>query len=461
MTPTYFLFFVLAAGLLASGGRVLYFQMIFCLFGAAAAIQMPALGGSPISPAVCFLPILVSRAVGEAGIRGLLQQIAYPKPGFWLVFMVIWCVLSAYFLPRLFTGDVLVRTLDRGDVEQAVKLIPLRPVSGNVNQTCYVIASLGAFVAVSAMLNSAPARLQKFCDAVLILAGLNCLAGLLDLGQFHLGLPDILNFTRNGGYANLDQELDGLKRIAGTFAETSAFSAFTLPLCAFTFCLWLYRVRSPYSGWLTLILLALLLLTTSTTAYVGLAGYGALVSLGLAARALVHGSLPRHDELSLVIVLALVVSCMIILWKPDLAARLVDFMDTTVLNKMESNSGRERGSWNAQAWSNFLDSDGLGIGLGSARASSFVVVLLSNIGLLGLGLFSAFLVQAVAGVGSPVTTEAVIVRASRQAVLATLFVASLSGGVFDLGLAFYCFAAAASMRPQPATHTRVAYAGYA
>jgi len=41
--------------------------MVFCLFGAAAAIALPALGGATITPAVMFLPFLLARALGERG----------------------------------------------------------------------------------------------------------------------------------------------------------------------------------------------------------------------------------------------------------------------------------------------------------------------------------------------------------------------------------------------------------
>ena len=74
--------------------------MVFCLFGAAAAIALPALGGATITPAVLFLPFLLARALAERGLGGCLRQVSFPNAGFWLLLLVVWGVLSAYFLPR-------------------------------------------------------------------------------------------------------------------------------------------------------------------------------------------------------------------------------------------------------------------------------------------------------------------------------------------------------------------------
>jgi hypothetical protein len=109
---------------------------------------------------------------------------------------------------------------------------------------------------------------------------------------------------------------------------------------------------------------------------------------------------------------------------------------------MDSSSALERGSWNAQAWQNFIDTWGVGTGLGSARASSYPLVLASNLGVLGLLLYAAFLAHVFFG-----TTQGAvepIVGASRRAVLAALIAACISAVVFDLGLAFYAYAAAAT-----------------
>jgi hypothetical protein len=82
-----------------------------------------------------------------------------------------------------------------------------------------------------------------------------------------------------------------------------------------------------------------------------------------------------------------------------------------------------------------------------------VLVLLSNLGVVGAGLFSAFLAyvfgagRGATGPVSPITT------AARHAVAAGLAGSLLAASVFDLGVAFYAFAAAASLPARSPRHT--------
>ena len=141
---------------------------------------------------------------------------------------------------------------------------------------------------------------------------------------------------------------------------------------------------------------------------------------------------------------------MLLLLHPELADRLTEFFGVTVARKLDSLSGLERTAWNQQAWTNFLDSRGLGVGLGSARASSFVLVLLSNVGVAGATLFLLFLGCVLFAPGPPDalttadTRACAVQRAAQHATLAAVIAATVSAVVFDLGLSFYAFAAAAA-----------------
>lgn len=446
MTPTLFALLVCAGGLFASGSRTLYLQMIFCLFGAAAAIALPALGGATITPAVMFLPFVIVRAWLERNRSRPFWQIS--RAGFWLALLALWGVVSAVVLPRLFTDQVQILTIDRDGPNGAITaLFPIRPVSGNITQSGYALGAVAAFLSTRALL-SKRGRMNAFRDATLLLAGLNCAAALLNLGEFYLGLPQLLQYVRTAGYAIFDAyESGGLMRIQGTFPETSVFAAFTLPLFAFAFSLWLSRVRTSYSGWLALASLGLLLLSTSGTAYTGLAIYLGCVALSLAWRGLSRGSVPQANALIVVCSLGIAAGAALLLLKPHVATRIDDFFEVTLMNKMQSSSGVQRSSWNRQAWENFLDTYGVGVGLGSARASSFFLVLLSNVGIAGTLLFLAFVVNVCRSPRSELEPTSAVPRAARQAVLASLIASCISGTVFDLGVAFYAFAAAATVDP--------------
>jgi hypothetical protein len=441
MTPTIFSLFVCAGGVLFSGAGVVYLQIVFCLFGGTAAVLFPALGGVTITPAMLYLPFTVIHAWQQRDREAWLHRV--PKAGFWLAVFALWGLLGAYYLPRFYAGEIEILTVDRALGEERAVIFPLRPVSGNFTQTGYAIGEACAFLAFVGLL-SKPGRLERFRDAVLLLASLNCLAALVGLAEYHLGLPSVLDSVRNAGYGMVRAyESGGLLRIQGTFPETSAFSAFTLPLFAFSFSLWLSAVRSRYTAVLALVSLALLLGSTSGTAYAGLAVYLACLGCELLWRAYTRGNVPRLSALVTSVCLVLLGIGLAFTFELDVSRRVTAFFDETVAGKLDSVSGVERGSWNRQAWSNFIDTYGVGVGLGSARASSFPLVLLSNVGAVGTLLFLSFLRQVLWVARR--TAVGPVPRAAREAVLAGLITEVISATVFDLGVAFFAFAAASTI----------------
>jgi hypothetical protein len=442
MTTTFFTWLVLLLGTLVSGNALLYVFMVLALFGAAAAIILPALGGATITPVALLVPLLFVRVLTAFGWRECRRQIAYPSAGFWLSLTAVWGVLSGYFLPRLFDGEVMINSVDRDAVDAGIALVPLHPVSGNLTQSGYIIGGVCAFAALSVLLSNRQ-RLGHFRDAVLLLAALNCVGAIVNVGELYFSFPRVLQFVRTAGYAIFDGgELGGLQRVSGTFSETSAFSAFTLPLFAFTLSLWSSGVRPRFTGSLALTSSLLLLISTSATAYVGLAMY---LFIHMVDR-IWQGRFPLGG-LMVGVFLAGVLICSVLLLEPELAKRVGDFFDATVLNKLSSASGVERGAWNQQAWSNVFSTYGLGVGLGSAKASSYPLVLLSNLGVVGTCLFAGFIIRLFTVPAGPAASEAAVVLAARQAVIAVLCAATLSSAVFYLGMSFYAFAAAAQGRP--------------
>ena len=441
---TYFAFIVIAASLWASGTRMITVFVVACLFGGSAAASLPGLGGAPLTPAVFALPFLLVQTVRTCGLRNALRPVA-TGPGVALALMVTWGVLGAVLLPRIFLGETFVNTTDRNSFSLGVSLIPLRPNSTNITQACYVIGGAGAFFLMSALL-ARDEGLARFRNAVLLLTALNCLAAFINLAEHHLGFPSVMEYVRNAEYAVMDGgEVGGLVRISGTFPETSAFSAFTLPLFAFAASLRRSGQCTKVTGWLALTSLALLAFSTSTTAYASLLVYFGCLAVVVTWRVVWQGKIPVWGLPAALTGGGLAIVCCVVLLKPEVLAAVQDFFQATLLRKLESSSGVERSSWNVQAWQNFLDTYGLGAGLGSARASSFPMVLLSNLGAIGATLFAVFVVQVLRAAFVPSAQPAdAVARAAGHAVMATLIAFAISGTVFDLGIAFYVFAAAAA-----------------
>jgi hypothetical protein len=289
-------------------------------------------------------------------------------------------------------------------------------------------------------------RISSFRDAALLLCALDCTAGVLNLVEFHLHLPSFLKFVRNA-YAVYDTYAGygGLVRIHGTFSEASAYAAFTLPLCAFSFYLWLHRVRPWYTGTLAATSGVLLLISTSSTAYVGMIMYTTMLVFCLIYRGYVRGHVPRLGLIMAGVLLALALVGALFVLETRAGDRLSDYLAEKLVNKLGSSSGSERSMWNRHAWHNFLDTYGIGVGLGTARASSYALVLLSNLGAIGTVFYLMFLASILRKPDPDPDPDEIVCEAAGQAVLAGLSCALVSAAVYDMGIAYYGFAASASL----------------
>ncbi|MCP3718783.1 hypothetical protein [Paraburkholderia sp. CNPSo 3281] len=431
------------AALYAPFRGVIYGMAAFSLFGCTLAL---ALGGIGILPAQVFLAFFALRAFNLAGGKGLADAVAQGKPGFWLLCTCLWGVAGAILLPRLLSGATLVFPVDRSS--QFIVLQPLGPVSGNLSQTIYCISDVVVYCSMFAFLKYRGVY-RTLANAIFLLASLDALAGLIDIVAHAAGL-DILSVVKTAQFADLTgQEMAGLVRISGTFSETSGFAAFTLPLFIFCLNLWLVGYRPKRSGPLSIATGCLLLLSTSGTAYVGLGAYQFVLLLsrpGVISRF----ATVRKQRLWVISACAGLLGVLyVIVFLPGVVKVLGDFVDAAILSKAGSDSGVERMGWNAQGITNFFETYGIGVGLGSIRASSFLVVLVGSLGVVGVVCYGMFLGKTLL-VPVPAHcpfTERAVCYAARHAMIATLIVASASLSVFELGTCFYIFAAAAGALP--------------
>ncbi|WP_321814266.1 MULTISPECIES: hypothetical protein [unclassified Paraburkholderia] len=433
---------VFAIGLVAlyaSYRCAIYSMAVFALFGATLALGVGSIG---VLPAQLFLAFFVIRAFNLAGGKGLADAVTIDRPGFWLLCTCVWGVAGAIVLPRLLSGSTLVFPVDRSS--QEILLRPLGPVSGNLSQAVYCVSDVVVYCAMYAFLRFRGVY-RTLANAIFLLTLLNVFAGVIDIVSHAAGI-DALSVLKTAQFADLTgEEMGGLVRISGTFPETSAFSAFTLPLFVFCLNLWIVGYRAKVAGTLAFASGMLLLLSTSGTAYVGLGVYQVVLLIsrpGVISRV----AAVRKQRLWIVgACVGVLVALYVVLFLPRVVTILSDFVNEAVMNKAGSSSGVERMGWNAQGVTNFLDTYGIGVGLGSIRASSFLVVVLANLGMVGVVCYGTFLARSIL---SPVPrhypfTERAVSYASRHAMIATLIVASASAGVFELGSCFYIFAAAA------------------
>lgn len=448
MELTVFGILVFLAGLFAlnaSYGWAVYGLAVLSLFSCASALTLP--GGISILPAHLFLAFFVLRAFNLGGGRMLTNAAAIGTPGFWLFATCLWAVVGAIALPRVLAGSTLVFTVDRNALNpnDAELLQPLGPVSGNLSQSVYCIGDFIAYCSMCVFLRCRGAY-RIFANAILVLTALNVLAAAIDIVSHVTGL-DLLSVVKTASYADLTgMELGGLLRISGTFSETSAFAFFTMSLFAFSVNLWLLAYRPWIAGSLAVASAIALLISTSGSAYVGLAGY-LIVQLFSSPGRIARIAGPRKLRLWIVMgCVGVLAALYIVIFLPRVLQALTDFVDVTILTKADSDSGVERAGLNAQAMQNFLDTYGIGVGLGSVRVSSFAMILVGSLGVVGTICYSVFIAKATL---TPIQrhhslADRTVAYAARHAVFAGLIVASVSGAMFELGPCFYIFAAAAA-----------------
>lgn len=179
----------------------------------------------------------------------------------------------------------------------------------------------------------------------------------------------------------------GVPRLYGTFTEPSAFAGFLLAGLAF-FVAARSDAGSPRQRYACLAVVAasLLLVTDSSTARLGLvlavASFYPLVGL-----ALLRGR--RVSRLVLTAVPSAIVALPLALFYFDLPARVAE----AAYGKLGTVSYSVRSFADTYSLSLIEKTYGLGIGLGSNRPSSFAVLLLSSVGVIGTGLFVVAIVR--------------------------------------------------------------------
>lgn len=367
------------------------FVIITFVFGGAAAINLPALGGSSIRPSLLAFILLFGRLIltpsGE--LSAILRAVRKNLP---LIVFCAYGILGALILPRVFQGQIDVvpmRPLKfRTDL---VEKFPLIFSSQNFTAAFYLGGTLlGALVGdIIARRHGAHRRLA---DAVVAASWLHIGFGLLGVVLKPMGLEQVLNFFRNGAYAQLDHAYKGYVRITGIMPEASAYADFAFAMLAITTELWLRGIRERWTGFTSLGLLVILVLSSSSSAYVGLAGYAVVMLLRWLVFPQGLGVRKGAVLLACAVGAGVAVGIMLMIF-PAAAAQVGDMLKHMTLDKADSQSANERGIWARQGWEAFLVSYGLGVGPGSFRSSSIVMALLGSVGLIGALAFLWYLMR--------------------------------------------------------------------
>jgi hypothetical protein len=408
-------------------------------FGSTAIGTLTGLGGSSpliftIFAAITILVALMRRHLWReiGAVFGRLSMA-------WIVCaMMAYGAVSALVFPRFFAGQTTVFATSR--TGRGVYETALAPVSANISQTGYFLLSGLTFLALCVLLRN-PRALLDVKRGLFAWFWLHTGMGLIDLGSKLSGAGDVLEPIRTASYAMLTQAIEaGFWRIAGAYAEASAFGSVSLVGLAFSYVYW-RRTGSREAVVLGTILLVLILLSTSSTAYLGLTVLSIPVAASLIT-SILKGRLSKADLFICGAFLVVTVRVLaIVITEPRFFDPFVHLFKSTMLNKMDTESGRERSYWNYKGIEAFIDTAGFGVGLGSSRASSWLIAVISQLGLVGSILMAVMVASLARGFNrtprSVDPEELAIVAASRACGLAALLVASIAGGNADPGLSVF------------------------
>ncbi|NTG51055.1 hypothetical protein G6M04_27040 [Agrobacterium rhizogenes] len=436
--------------LFLGNGATVVTLAVTAVLGSAAAMFI---GSANIQPGHVLLGFLVLGVITRERAAGaFVHALRLGEPGFWFALLVVYGVMSAYFAPRLLTGVTQIVPLGTTVFGDTRSTVPLVPVSSNFTQSVYMIGNLICF-AMTVAVASTYRGFQAVLAGLLAYSVANTVFALLDIGTYSTGSQGILAFMRNAQYTlHTDDQIAGVKRIVGSFTEASSFARSTLGVFAFTGTLWLCSRRPYISGPIAAISLVLVVMSTSST---GLVGAPVMLLILFATALSVSGRKNTSRTATVAIVFVPLVSlavALLVAIDPDMSKLIYNYIDIVALGKSASNSGIERNSWNMAAIQNIFDSLGLGVGLGTARTSSFLLALLANVGIPGTIFYLAFAFDALIkkrGVQGSFMADARL--AARNGCLGLLVGDMLVSPVIDQGLFFCMLAAMASAQPERGT----------
>lgn len=424
----------------------IYAVTVSSLLGAAAIGRLPGLGDASIAPIHALVVPYVITVLRSSGTKTWLRTLAFPSPGFWGAAFVVFCLMTAVLMPRIFEGATDVLSISRNQAGQGgIILTPLMPRPSNITQSMYLAADLVLFAAVA--VHAMGGALTTIVRAVLVAAIFNLGFAGLDLVTYATGTSSMLGFIRNANYGmQVGVAIGGFKRVVGSFTEASAFGAMTLLFFAFSTELWLRGSFRRIAGPIAALSLAAIVLATSSSSYVGFSVYCLLLWLRCAFSVFSAHANTRRLAVAIVAPAAALGVIIAVMLVPSLSDPIVEIIDSTLLNKLNTQSGIERWYWNENGLRVFSDTAMLGAGVGSVRASSLVVGLLANAGIGGLALFLLFIASlsltAVRGARDP--DIGAYVTASAWGGFALIVSAVLAASGVDLGLFFFILAAVVS-----------------
>lgn len=373
--------------------RILVYGLFASMsLGTIAVVPLTMSGGINLIPPTILSSLLIVRLILKSDPAAVWDAaLDWRHLGILIAFM-LYAILLTGVAPRLFAG---VPTMGL-NIQQAM---PLAPGTGNLTQGLYLTNSCLMTLAMYLLLSDEGGR-EIFRKGLIIGGMAVVLSGVADIVTYG---SNVLEPLRTAGYAMLtNADMAGTRRVVGLQPEASSFGYVTLSFGAMIVLMRpaamldrAWRWLAPLTGWACLTmaamstssgalsgLLVFLLVLTSDTIVLLMRGQGGSEAGRLVGNLTVLAGLAIAAGLMMTVL-------------PGVGAHLLEIFDAAVVQKTTTGSFEERLYWNTVSLEGFFATGGVGLGVGSTRASSWIVALVCGTGVIGTALLGLFLLNVV------------------------------------------------------------------
>lgn len=424
------IFWLLFFAAAVSGIRwTLYLFFASLAFGSLAILPVNLTGGTTFLPHTACSALLCLRSFIACRkphllIDGLLD---YNKLGLLMAFIAYGLIVT-YTAPFLFQGAPIMglNNITRSQLGFG---------SGNITQPLYLLAAFAITISIYQLLLQTNTRRMVY-QAIFVGAAMAIAAGLIDMATAGTGL---LAPLRTATYVIMDSDdVGGMRRVIGFNTEASAYGALVLSFGAMIYFMRLgealggvyARIQTP----MALALIALTVLSTSSAAFLGLAVLG-VIAVVANVMALRHPADEKRALIQLLVIGAgiLLVAALVVA-TPSMFNGAVELVDSLIFKKTSSSSYSERSSWNIVSLEGLVATGGYGVGVGSTRASSWPVAVLSSTGVIGgLLMIMFFLRLATLSLRGANDDIRRVVTGARYSLAVCLVPGAVAGTLVDFG----------------------------
>jgi hypothetical protein len=364
--------------------------MCFAMMSPAAVVNVGNFGLQP----GYYLGLLV---IGRAGAQIMTDRFtlnafvgAQLRPLFWFIALVLAVLFVAL---CFFQGQV--ETLPGSSGFKSGMTRPFHMARENFTQLIYLILNTCLIYAMAHLgALQEPRKLLSAWDRAIIYGFVFAVGVCLwQFAGLYAGLPFPTDFFySNAGYSRADsQSMVGLFRINGPFEEPSTLGYTFTGYLLFA---WARHRIQPSAITISMITASVfcMLVSTSTTAFLGLFLFSLIILFDLTTKAQPARTKKQGFSAAYLAMIGLIcagaLGAAFVL--ADNWAAIEIILKNTLFNKSGSTSFKQRSYADTLALQIFAQTYGAGIGLGSHKANSLLLTLLSNTGILGLMLFGTF-----------------------------------------------------------------------